>query len=195
MRCSHAMEAKRLLRSRLSALRGQRSATDRARVGEAISRHGTALWSATATVAAYAGMGTEPPTRYLLDSLRRAGVDVLLPVVAGDRLDWARYDGWEALVPGPRGFAEPAGARLGADAVGDADVVVVPALAVDLAGYRLGRGAGYYDRTLATVETARAVAVVYDDEVLDHLPVEAHDRPVAAALTTAGLRVLGPGGQ
>src|SRR5947209_16388480 len=98
------MEAKRLLRSRLSEIRGRRSETQRAHAGAAIGRHGTALWAAGSTVAAHASMGSEPPTRALLDGLRAAGVRVLLPAVAGDRLDWAVYDGWDALAAGPLGF-------------------------------------------------------------------------------------------
>jgi 5-formyltetrahydrofolate cyclo-ligase len=101
---------------------------------------------------------------------------VLLPVIVGERrLDWARYDGAGSLADGPLGLAEPAGPRLGAAALHDADLVVVPALAVDRAGHRLGRGRGYYDRALE-----------YDDDILDDVPVEPHDRSVQALLTPSG---------
>jgi 5-formyltetrahydrofolate cyclo-ligase len=72
-------------------------------------------------------------------------------------------------------------------------VVLVPALAVDHAGVRLGRGAGFYDRTLPlTHPSARLVAVVRDDELVDEIPAEAHDVPMTHALTPRrGLVQLG----
>jgi len=70
------------------------------------------------------------------------------------------------------------------------DLVLAPALAVDRLGNRLGWGKGHYDRVLATVEPEQVVAVVYDDEVLDRVPVEEHDRRVGAVLTPSGLRRL-----
>jgi 5-formyltetrahydrofolate cyclo-ligase len=69
--------------------------------------------------------------------------------------------------------------------VRDADVVLVPALAVDRDGHRLGRGRGYYDRALESV-TAPVVAVVYDDDVIDDVPIEPHDRCVDGRLTPSG---------
>jgi 5-formyltetrahydrofolate cyclo-ligase len=70
-------------------------------------------------------------------------------------------------------------------------VVLVPALAVDRRGRRLGRGGGYYDRTLASL-AGPAYAVVYDDEVVEEVPVEPHDVAVAGALTPSGLVVMTP---
>jgi 5-formyltetrahydrofolate cyclo-ligase len=79
---------------------------------------------------------------------------------------------------------EPPGARLGPSAVADADVVLVPALAVDAHGARLGRGGGSYDRALARVAPGRAVvALLYDGEVHLTVPSEPHDRPVTMAVT------------
>jgi 5-formyltetrahydrofolate cyclo-ligase len=183
------MQAKELLRSRLSRARRQRDDAERARAGERIAAHGLALCRGVTTVAAYASFGTEPPTRALLDGLREAGIRVLLPVAEGDRLDWADYERWDRLDAGPRGAPEPRGPRLGPAAVGDADVVFVPALAVDVHGNRLGRGAGFYDRTLGLVDVTRVVAVVYDDEVLDEpIPVQEHARPVGHIVSPSGAR-------
>jgi 5-formyltetrahydrofolate cyclo-ligase len=77
--------------------------------------------------------------------------------------------------------------------VADAAVVFVPALAVDRAGVRLGRGAGFYDRTLRSAgPSARLVAVVRDDELVDEIPAEPHDVPMTHALTPGrGLVELG----
>lgn len=143
------------------------------------------------TVAAYVSVGSEPGTRALLDLLLRRGVRVLLPVLLADNdLDWAAYEGADQLRPAPRGLLEPAGPRLGPDAVTGADVVLLPGLAVDRAGLRLGRGGGSYDRVLARLEAAGTdaalVVLLYDSEVLPRVPAEPHDRPVHAVVTPSG---------
>jgi 5-formyltetrahydrofolate cyclo-ligase len=137
-------------------------------------------------VAAYISVGDEPTTGPLLDALVDGGTSVVVPVVVGDRLDWAEYAGAASLRPGPFGLLQPTGPRLGAAALSSAAIVVVPALAVDAHGRRLGRGGGYYDRALVGV-TASVVALVYDDELVDEVPVEPHDRRVDAVLRPSGL--------
>jgi 5-formyltetrahydrofolate cyclo-ligase len=179
------VRAKQSQRAAASVRRAARLLEQRQAAGEALSRHGLAAFSGVGCVAAYLGVGTEPPTQPLLDALRAAGVRVLLPVIAGERLDWATYYGEGALAEGPLGLAEPTGRRLGSDALSAADVVLVPALAVDRSGHRLGRGRGYYDRALAAV-TVPVIAVVFDDDVIDDVPVEAHDRDVDGRLTPSG---------
>jgi 5-formyltetrahydrofolate cyclo-ligase len=139
-----------------------------------------------ARVAAFAGVRTEPPTDALLEALAVAGRQVLLPVLLEDLdLDWALYDGRDGLVAGERGMLEPGGPRLGREAVAAVDVVLAPALAVDPDGNRLGQGGGSYDRAIARAR-APVVAVVFDDEMVEHVPVEQHDRPVDGVLTPAG---------
>jgi 5-formyltetrahydrofolate cyclo-ligase len=138
------------------------------------------------TVAAYVSFGAEPPTAELLRQLSAAGSEILLPVVEPDGLHWARYAGPDEMVAGPFGVPEPIGTRLPPGAVTDAGTVFVPALAVDRPGNRLGRGGGYYDRALAGIR-AQVVAVIYDDELIDTVPHEAHDRAVDAMLRPQGL--------
>ena len=90
-------------------------------------------------------------------------------------MQWGPYEPGR-LVPAQFGLREPQEPWLAAEAVADATAVLVPALAVDRAGARLGRGAGYYDRALALADpAARLVAVVRDDELVDEIPAEAHD--------------------
>lgn len=146
-----------------------------------------------ATVAAYVSLGSEPGTGLLLDALGAAGTRVILPVLLPDNdLDWAEHEGAEALVPGGRGILEPAGRRLGLDAVSGADVVLVPGLAVSADGLRLGRGGGSYDRALGRVPVGTFTCVLlYDDEVGIDVPGEPHDRRVLAAASPRGVRVLG----
>jgi 5-formyltetrahydrofolate cyclo-ligase len=188
------VEDKRLLRASVLATRAARSTEQRADAERRIAAHAADAWPAATLVTAYAAVGSEPPTRVLLDRLHAAGTRVLLPVVNGDRLDWGRYDGWPALTRGPHGLLQPRPDDDSAAQAAEAEVVVAPALAVDVAGRRLGRGGGHYDRWLAQQSSTRVVvAVVYDDEVLDAVPHEPHDIPVTAALTPSGLIRLGSG--
>ncbi|WP_345353215.1 5-formyltetrahydrofolate cyclo-ligase [Rhodococcus olei] len=149
-----------------------------------------------ATVCAYVPVGREPGSTEMLDALLGAVERVLLPVAREPGpLSWAPYRGVEHLVPAPFGLREPAAPYLPPDAARDAAVMLVPALAVDRRGVRLGRGAGFYDRTLALAAGARLVAVVRDDEVVDELPEDPHDVRMHEALTPGGgLRTLDTGG-
>jgi 5-formyltetrahydrofolate cyclo-ligase len=136
------------------------------------------------TVAAYYSVGSEPDTRGLVYALWKRGTYVLLPLLRPDGdLDWASFEGPDSLVPGPRGLREPGEPARGVSAVTRADVVLAPALAVDRAGNRLGRGGGSYDRALARVgPLIPVIALLYDDELLGHVPAEPHDTPVRAAV-------------
>ena len=178
-------EAKRVLRSQARARRAQRSVAERAEHGRALAAAPHPALAAASTVAAFVGVGDEPVTLPLLDALRARGVRVLLPVTLPDLdLDWGEYAGPESLVAARFGLREPGGDRLGRDAVATADVVLVPAFAVDRHGHRLGQGGGCYDRALTRVRpTTRVLAVVFPDEVVDSpLPHEPHDRSVTAPL-------------
>ncbi|OZM73490.1 5-formyltetrahydrofolate cyclo-ligase [Amycolatopsis antarctica] len=160
---------------------------DAARVADAGRLAVTARGLAgSGTVCAYVPFGSEPGSTALLDALAHSGARVLLPVIPSTPgpLEWAEYTGPSSLVPGRlRGVLEPAGPRLGSTAPATADRVLLPALAVDRVGVRLGRGAGYYDRSLAFSPNVELIAVVRDTELVDRLPAEPHDVRMHAALT------------
>jgi len=191
-------EQKAALRSRLLAARAELTAEQRTAAGRAIR---DALLERpevqmAGTIAAYYSVGAEPDTRGLLFALWKRGSYVLLPLLRPDGdLDWASYEGPESLVPGPRGLLEPGEPPRGPGAVARADVVLAPALAVDRAGNRLGRGGGSYDRALARVgPLVPLIALVYDAELLDHVPAEPHDVKVRAAVSPgAGVTMTGVG--
>ena len=126
-------------------------------------------------LAIYRSLPTEPPTEALAEMLHTRGAMVLVPEMLPDKdLDWheLRADGSE-------------GPGLGSDAIGDAQVIFTPALAVDHSGTRLGQGGGSYDRALARRHPhAVVVAIVNDDEyAVQPLPRDAHDVRVSAVIT------------
>jgi 5-formyltetrahydrofolate cyclo-ligase len=133
-------------------------------------------------VAAYVSVGSEPDTRGLIFALWKRGTYVLLPLLQPDGdLDWASYEGPDSLIPGPRGLVQPAEPPRGPAAITSADLIIVPALAADRQGNRLGRGGGSYDRALARVGPAvLSVALLYDGELLDQVPAGPRDQPVRA---------------
>ena len=129
-----------------------------------LDRAADAGWTA---VAAYLPLRTEPGSHELLDGLVQLGIRVLVPVTMPDHdLDWIQL---------------PGDVPLGRGAIAGADAVVVPALAVGADGTRLGRGGGSYDRALARVRAGVPIAaLLYDDELLGHVPNEPWDLPVSA---------------
>ncbi|WP_184763733.1 5-formyltetrahydrofolate cyclo-ligase [Streptomyces griseoloalbus] len=193
---------KRALRREILTVRNGLTADDTRDSATALARQALGLpeLAHARTVAAYVSVGSEPGTLALLDALRARGVRVLLPALLPDNdLDWGAYTGEGSLARvrhgGRMALFEPAGERLGPDAVTDADVVLLPGLAVDARGMRLGRGGGSYDRVLARLERAGAhpalVVLLYDSEVVERVPEEPHDRPVHAAVTPSGVRRFG----
>ncbi|MEV6313800.1 5-formyltetrahydrofolate cyclo-ligase [Streptomyces sp. NPDC051776] len=192
---SHARKAE--LRRDLLAVRARLTVDDVSETGAVLARRALELpeLAEARTVAAYVSVGREPGTRALLDALRARGTRVLLPVLLEDNdLDWGVYEGADRLAAARRGLLEPEGGRLGQEAITTADAVLLPGLAVDERGLRLGRGGGSYDRVLARLERAGAdpalVVLLHDGELLGagEVPAEAHDRPVHAAVTPSGVR-------
>jgi 5-formyltetrahydrofolate cyclo-ligase len=214
--------AKAEWRARLLAQRRARSAAERHAAQSAITEHllhalETLGVAPGMTVCLYLPLPSEPLAAAAPYLVARSGFRVLVPVTTvGAPLEWCElpvgssevnnnvvgtpahepmYDA--ALVPGPLGVPEPSGPRLGPDAVRQAAVVVVPALATDPSGFRLGRGGGFYDRTLALLPEANVkpvpprIAVLFDGEADLPVPHEPHDARVSHVLTPAvGLREL-----
>lgn len=147
------------------------------------------LADVTGVVACYASVAGEPDTTELISWLSTR-CRVLLPVLRRQP-DWAWFTSWDDMRPAWRGIPEPAGPRLGAEALALADLVLCPALAVGLDGTRLGTGGGWYDRALPHRRPGTPVwCLVSDREVLPTVPVEDHDQRVDAAVTESGITHL-----
>jgi 5-formyltetrahydrofolate cyclo-ligase len=201
--------AKVSLRNQLLTMRRTLSSADRLAAAVAVQTATTDLVRrlTPSSTAAYVPVGTEPGGPDL--------PDVLLAALPDLDLDWAVHPRPRSPAPGssghasaadtsalgpvapgglaagPRGLREPIGDRVGVDAVRHVDLLIVPALAVDRSGVRLGRGGGSYDRVLSRAGAAWIVALLHDGELLDAVPAEQHDRPVHAVITPAdGLIIL-----
>ncbi|MEO6792670.1 MAG: 5-formyltetrahydrofolate cyclo-ligase [Mycobacterium sp.] len=181
--------AKSALRARLLAARRAVPLEARDAAARTLAGHLEQLASSADTVCAYVPVGGEPGSTAMLDGLAHRGTRVLLPVVRTEddgtplALMWGEYRPG-TLVTARFGLLEPARPWLPAESLAAADLILVPALAVDRRGVRLGRGAGFYDRSLRLRRPQiPLVAVVRDAELLNELPAEPHDVPMTHALT------------
>ncbi len=117
-------------------------------------------------VATYVSYPSEPDTTSFIKALLDQGIQVLVPETLEDGLL-----SWHDFVDGKEQKIKPG------------DLLFVPALAVDRKGNRLGRGKGYFDRELATLQGVSVYAVVFDQEILEQVPTEDHDRRVDGVVT------------
>jgi 5-formyltetrahydrofolate cyclo-ligase len=147
-------------------------------------------------VSVYASRRSEPGTLPLIEALHQRGVKVLIPLL-GDGLQrgWGAYQGAADLIErAPGRPPEPSGDFLPQEALREADVVIVPALAVDTTGTRLGQGGGWYDRALCDANPdAPIVALTFAGELREAthpLPREDHDITVHAVITPQGVTRL-----
>jgi 5-formyltetrahydrofolate cyclo-ligase len=161
--------------------------------GGAAARHlvATAEYRSCRRLVAYAELAGELPLGPVIERARADGKALLWPRLRPDGgLDFAPCERVEELVPGRYGVREPA--RTTPSATPGPDLLLlVPGLAFDAAGGRLGRGGGAWDRALVEARGAIAFGVGYEFQVVNAVPREAHDRPVAALLTERGVRRCG----
>jgi 5-formyltetrahydrofolate cyclo-ligase len=141
----------------------------------------TPEFSACGRLAIYAATDGELSTEPLVRAARRRGRELLWPRLMGDALGFAAC-GADELVPGYRGIAEPPGA-LPPVALAAGDLIVLPALALDAAGRRLGRGGGHYDRLLARLRGPIRVGVGYDFQLVELVPAGEGDERVDMVVT------------
>ena len=185
------------MRRELSSLTQELRAAASDQLAEALLR--SQPWTTSDTVLGFYGQSSEPETRRVLQSALDQGRVLALPRVAGERLAFHRVADLGLLQPGYRGVAEPVDDTplLGRAMMANA-LVLVPGLAFDASGRRLGRGGGYYDRWLAALrsdaERCRFVGVCFHRQLVEQVPEHTHDQRVDQVLTERGW-LAGPKGR
>ena len=176
--------SKDTVRKQSISSRSVRSGSEISAAGLAIGNHDWATLCNGQLVTCFVSMATEPPTTQLREKLIELGKTVALPIMKpGNSLTWG-FDGTN-LVKNSYGIFEPDPAEID---ISSASAILIPALRVGRDGSRLGRGAGYYDRALSSVPAYLSggplrVCLVFDDEVDDSVPSEAHDAPIDVIVT------------
>lgn len=126
------------------------------------------------TVALYMAMPDEVETRPLIDALYKKGIRVLLPVVTGpSEMEFRLYAGPESLRRSNMNIEEPAGEAF--TDLESIDLIVVPGMAFDAKGHRLGRGRGYYDRKLPLLTRAYKLGLCFPFQLVGEVPVDGND--------------------
>lgn len=182
-------ERKQELRSRLRARRLQVSPSAAQAAGEAVARHleSAPELRAARRVALYAPLPGEVPTAPLFALCRVLGKRTLVPRVRRNRLEFVAVPGLDELRPGRYGVPEPSAERA-AEPLEVDDLVLLPGLAFDRHGHRLGRGAGFYDRTFPAGRTGpHLFGIGFAFQLVQTVPSGPGDRAVDAVVTEAGL--------
>lgn len=180
---------KRRLRGELLRRRRAVDPAEREAAGAAVARSLLAMpqIGRARRIALYAALPDELPTRPIFEALERLGRPRLFPRIAGsagDRLEFAPVDAWDELLPGPLGVLAPP-ARRAALSLGPEDVALVPGVAFDREGRRLGRGGGHYDRAFAA-GGAFLVGIAFELQWVPRVPCDSRDRSMDAIVTERG---------
>jgi 5-formyltetrahydrofolate cyclo-ligase len=137
-------------------------------------------------IALYAASAGEIPTRALFEALRSINVVRLLPRLEKEGIAWARVDDWSELSPGRFGVPSPSSPRV-PERLNRGDVVLLPGMAFDRNGWRLGRGGGHYDRALPeSTGDPWLVGVGFSFQWIADVPHDSRDRRVDAIVTEHG---------
>ena len=134
------------------------------------------------TVLFYAAKGNEVQTKKLIEKALKAGKTVLLPAANNGELEISKITDYEKdLKKGAFGILEPNRKKIWA---GEIEIVIVPGLAFDKCGNRLGYGLGYYDKLLHRLQKGICkAALAYDFQLVNNLPNEAHDKEINIIIT------------
>lgn len=148
----------------------------------------TAEFAAAAAIALYSPISNELFTEEICHEALRQGKRVAYPRVAGDGLNFVEVGDLTELVPGAFGILEPSGSRV--LPLSRLDMIVVPGVAFDLLGGRLGYGKGFYDRILHQQDAGWLVGLCFELQLADRLPTETHD--VLMDLVVTDRRIVRP---
>jgi 5-formyltetrahydrofolate cyclo-ligase len=180
------------LRAQMRAARDAMSVRERAQQSAAISSHVLKwrLWQAANSVLVYRATGSEVATHTYLDMGWKQGKKMGLPRVVDGVFEAIRVRRETPLTPGTFGIMEPQDPTLKPKK--SWDLVIVPGLAFDRHGYRVGYGAGHYDRFLAKAKPAATLGLAFEGALVDDVPHVKHDVPVDWVATPAGIRTAEP---
>jgi 5-formyltetrahydrofolate cyclo-ligase len=188
---SSLSSSKSALRARVRALPG---ATDAESLANQRALLASDLWAAAFNIALYRSLPGEPATDLLFADAARLGMDIQYPAArpGGKTYAWRRLTDKTTWRPGPHGIDDPDPATTRPGRPGDLRLVIVPGLAFDATGRRLGHGTGAYDRLLAQCPDALLLALCPASRLLppDTSPSAPHDIPVDAILTNGRFHFL-----
>ena len=175
---------KRELRQQIRTQKRRLSAAELAVMSEDICSKVLALasWQEAGTLLLYYPLPDEVDVRLLIKDAFESGKKVLLPVVKGDELELHLYEGEASLKEGTFGIMEPTGPLFAPKHYGEIELAIIPGMAFDSAGHRLGRGKGYYDRLLPNLRDAKLIGVCFPFQFLEEVPAEAHDISVCKVI-------------
>lgn len=129
--------------------------------------------------AIYWEINSEVKTSELINHLIQLGKTVYLPIYRKDSIGFGLYNGLEEAITNKKGAKEP----MNIIKLTNVDVIVVPALAFNREGFRIGYGAGFYDRILKIIKTKHRVGFAYDFQVVNEMPIDPYDEPVDIVIT------------
>jgi 5-formyltetrahydrofolate cyclo-ligase len=178
---------RRLLEARRRAIGAAAAHTASSAAAEHLLRN--AAVRAASRVALYAALPGELSMRALFEGLGARGVTRLLPRIRRDRIEFAEVESWSELEPGVFDVLEPPDTRPECPLRSD-DVAVVPGLAFDAQGNRLGHGKGYYDQAFSGERSSlpKVIGACFAVQVIPHVPHDSRDRRMDAIVTELGLR-------
>ena len=185
------IKLRREMREKLRALSPAFRAEASLVICELAARH--EFFRAARTIALFAPLQTEPDIQPLIEEAWAKGKQVALPRLGKleDRpcLTWQRLEAWSDLTDdGPFGLREPSLEKCPPVESSLLEGVFLPGLAFDQAGYRLGRGGGYYDRFLSGLgSTVPRLALMFHIQRVDQVPCEPHDQALPAIITEEGV--------
>jgi 5-formyltetrahydrofolate cyclo-ligase len=184
------MYAKPITRRTVLSLRDALSSEARASASGVIAQSTLQLLAKLppeSIVALYAPKGSEVDTTRIDAGARGLGLRVVYPRIVDDELMLAFHEvAIDELGPSTFGLREPA-PNAPAAVVSEIAALVIPGLAFDRAGGRIGWGRGYYDATLAHVPAALRIGLAFECQIIDHVPRESHDAPLHHVVTEAAI--------
>lgn len=171
---SEKLALRQRLRAALKAMSQEQRNAEGGRALEVLRVH--PRFQRAQTLMLFHSLPDEVCTHALVDQLALEGRTVLLPVCQGDDLVLRRYEGQGLLSQGSFHIEEPQGADF--TDYQQIDLAVVPGVAFDKAGHRMGRGRGYYDRFFAHPALCNVykIGLCYPCQLVEHVPVEVHDQ-------------------